>query len=262
MVPALQFPDWEWLALVLAAPAVVWGAWPFHRAAATNLRHGARDDGHPDLARHPRRAGLVGRRAARAARAMTYLEVGGGRHRVRAARPLRSRRAPSGGRAPRSRALLDLGAKDVAVLRDGGEVRVPVGELQVGDRFVVRPGEKIATDGVVDDGTLRASTPRCSPASRCRSRCGPGDAVVGGVRQRRRPAGGARHPGRRRHPARPDGPPRRGRAERQGRGPAAGRPGVGRVRAGRDRARGRDAGLLARRRAPARTPRSPPRSPC
>ena len=70
------------------------------------------------------------------------------------------------------RALLELGAKDVVVLRDGAEVRVPVGELVVGDLFVVRPGEKIATDGVVVEGTRR-STRRCSPASRCRSRSAP-----------------------------------------------------------------------------------------
>ena len=86
---------------------------------------------------------------------------------------------------------------------------------------------------------LRASTPSMLTGESVPVEVGPGDAVVGGMRQRRRPAGGARHPGRRRHPARPHGPPRRGRAERQGRRAAARRPGVGRVRAGRDRARGR-----------------------
>ena len=70
------------------------------------------------------------------------------------------------------RALLDLGAKDVAVLRHGSEVRIPIGELTVGDIFIVRPGEKVATDGTVEEGT-RPSTPRCSPANPCRSRSRP-----------------------------------------------------------------------------------------
>jgi P-type Cu+ transporter len=171
MVPAFQFNHWQWLVLTLASPVVTWGAWPFHRAALANLRHraatmdtlvslgvavsylwslwalflgGAGDEN--------MRMSLSLLATGEQAGPHLYLEVGpalatfllAGRYFEARAR----RRAGSA-----LRALLELGAKDVAVLTDAGERRVPVGQLAVGDRFVVRPGEKIATDGTVESGT-------------------------------------------------------------------------------------------------------------
>ncbi|GAA4800848.1 heavy metal translocating P-type ATPase [Streptomyces ziwulingensis] len=170
MVPVAQFDHWQWLSLTLAAPVVVWGGLPFHRAAWTSLRHGAAtmdtlvslgtlaafgwslwalflgDAGMPGM-RHPFELTV-----SRAESSSTlYLEVAAG---VTAflllGRFLEARSKRRAGAA--LRALLELGAKDVTVLRDGREERVPAGRLAVGDRFVVRPGEKIATDGTVVDG--------------------------------------------------------------------------------------------------------------
>ncbi|MER7191813.1 heavy metal translocating P-type ATPase [Streptomyces flaveolus] len=171
MVPALQFDNWQWLSLTLAAPVVVWGGLPFHRATWTNVRHGAAtmdtlvslgtlaafgwslwalffgDAGMPGM-RHG--FDLTVSRADGAS--AIYLEAAAG---VTAflllGRWLEARSKRRAGAA--LRALMELGAKDVAVLRDGREVRVPVSRLAVGDRFVVRPGEKIATDGTVAEGT-------------------------------------------------------------------------------------------------------------
>ncbi|MYR45705.1 heavy metal translocating P-type ATPase [Streptomyces sp. SID5910] len=171
MVPALQFDNWQWLSLTLAAPVVVWGGLPFHRAAWTNVRHGAAtmdtlvslgtlaafgwslwalffgDAGMPGM-RHG--FDLTVSRADGAS--AIYLEAAAG---VTAflllGRWLEARSKRRAGAA--LRALMELGAKDVAVLRDGREVRVPVSRLAVGDRFVVRPGEKIATDGTVTEGS-------------------------------------------------------------------------------------------------------------
>jgi Cu+-exporting ATPase len=151
MVPPLQFSGWEWLALALATPVVLWAGWPFHRAAALNARH---------LAATMDTLISIGTLAAWAWSAVvlvafpgehTYFEVAAvittlillGRF-----LEARARRRSSAA----IRALLELGAKEARVLRDGEEVLVPVEELRVGDRFVVRPGEKIATDGVVEDG--------------------------------------------------------------------------------------------------------------
>ncbi|MFJ8807977.1 heavy metal translocating P-type ATPase [Streptomyces sp. NPDC102490] len=170
MVPALQFDNWQWLSLTLAAPVVVWGGLPFHRAAWTGLRHGAAtmdtlvslgtlaafgwslwalffgDAGMPGM-RHG--FDLTVSRADGAS--AIYLEAAAG---VTAflllGRWLEARSKRRAGAA--LRALMELGAKDVAVLRDGREVRIPVAHLAVGDRFVVRPGEKIATDGTVTEG--------------------------------------------------------------------------------------------------------------
>ena len=171
MVPTLQFDAWQWLSLTLAAPVVTWGAWPFHRAAWSNLRHGTAtmdtlisvgtlaafgwslyalflgDAGDPSM-RHgfsftPER-GMGSRQI--------YFEVAAGvTVFILAGRYFEARAKRRSGAA--LRALLELGAKDVAVLRDGAEVRVPIEQLAVGDRFVVRPGEKVATDGIVEDGT-------------------------------------------------------------------------------------------------------------
>ncbi|MEU3728068.1 heavy metal translocating P-type ATPase [Streptomyces sp. NPDC033538] len=170
MVPALQFDNWQWLSLTLASPVVVWGGLPFHRAAWTNVRHGAAtmdtlvslgtlaafgwslwalffgDAGMPGM-RHG--FDLTVSRADGAS--MIYLEAAAG---VTAflllGRWLEARSKRRAGAA--LRALMELGAKDVAVLRDGREVRIPVARLAVGDRFVVRPGEKVATDGTVVEG--------------------------------------------------------------------------------------------------------------
>jgi Cu+-exporting ATPase len=172
MVPALQFDYWQWLALQLATPVVVWGAWPFHSAAWANLKHGVAtmdtlvslgvlaawlwslyalflgDAGMPGMTMTIELLPEAGSGASE-----IYLEVAavvttfilGGRY-------LEARATGRAGAA--IAALLELGAKDVALLdADGSERRVPIGELAVGDRFVVRPGEKVATDGVVEQGS-------------------------------------------------------------------------------------------------------------
>ncbi|GEC06512.1 copper-translocating P-type ATPase [Streptomyces spinoverrucosus] len=150
MISALHFAGWEWAALALATPVVAWGAWPFHRAAAVNLRHGsATMDTLVSLgvlAAYLWSAGTlaVGGRHLylEVAVVLTAFLLAGRFFEARA-----KRRAGDA-----IRALMDLGAKDVAVLRDGAEARIPVEELVVGDLFVVRPGEKIATDGEVVEG--------------------------------------------------------------------------------------------------------------
>jgi Cu+-exporting ATPase len=169
MAPPLQFRYWQWVALVLATPVVVWCGWPFHRAMWTNLRHRATTmDTLISLgvlaayawslwALFLGDAGRAGMRMqfaflANGAGDDIYLEVAaavttfllGGRY----AEARAKRRSGAA-----LRALLDLGANDVAVVRGEHEVRIPVAELAVGDRFVVRPGEKVATDGVVLEGS-------------------------------------------------------------------------------------------------------------
>ncbi len=170
MVSAAQFDNWQWLSLTLAAPVVVWGGWPFHRAAWLNLRHRAATMdtlvslgtlaafGWSLYALFFGDAGMPGMRmrfeltaSSGDAAAQIYLEVASavvvfvlaGRY-----LELRAKRRSGAAMA----ALLELGAKDVAVLRDGVETRLPIDQLMPGDSFVVRPGEKIATDGVVTDG--------------------------------------------------------------------------------------------------------------
>ncbi len=170
MIPPLQFAFWQWASLALAAPVVLWGGWPFHRAAWVNLRHGAATmdtlvslgtgaaflwslyalffgtAGMPGM-RHEFSLALTPSDGASA----IYFEVAAGVTTfLLAGRYFEKRAKRRAGAA--LRALLELGAKDVAVLRDGSEVRVPVGRLRVGDEFVVRPGEKIATDGIVVSG--------------------------------------------------------------------------------------------------------------
>ncbi|MGW4382763.1 heavy metal translocating P-type ATPase [Kitasatospora sp. NPDC004531] len=170
MVPALQFDNWQWLAFALTGPVVVYGGWPFHRAAWTNARHGAATMdtlvslgtlaafGWSVWALFGGDAGMPGMRhsfdftADRTdASSALYLETAAAvTTLILLGRWLEARSKRRAGAA--LHALLDLGAKDVAVLRGGREVRVPVGQLAVGDRFVVRPGEKIATDGTVVEG--------------------------------------------------------------------------------------------------------------
>ncbi len=177
MVPALQFPDWEWMALVLAAPAVVWGAWPMHRAAAANLRHGTAT---MDTLISLGTLAALGWSVVALLRGegMTYLEVGAGVTAfVLLGRLLEARSKRRAGAA--LTALLDLGAKEASVLRGGVEVRLPAAMLQVGDRFVVRPGETIATDGVVDDGSSAVDTAMLTGES-VPVEVRPGTAVVGG----------------------------------------------------------------------------------
>ncbi len=171
MIPPLQFTYWQWLSLALAGPVVTYAAWPFHKAAFTNARHGAATmdtlislgtsaaflwslwalffghAGTPGMT-HPFEL-TVSRTDGTG---NIYLEVAAGvTAAILAGRYFEARSKRRAGAA--LRALLELGAKDVTLLRDGREVRVPVGELRVGDRFVVRPGEKIATDGTVVEGS-------------------------------------------------------------------------------------------------------------
>ncbi|MFF7811147.1 heavy metal translocating P-type ATPase [Streptomyces sp. NPDC007945] len=176
MVPALQFDGWQWLSLTLASPVVVWGGLPFHRAAWTNLRHGAATMdtlvsvgtlaayGWSLWALFLGDAGLPGMRhgfdltADRSdGSSAIYLEVAAGVVTfILLGRYLEARAKRKAGAA--LRALMELGAKDVAVLRDGGEVRVPVADLRTGELFVVRPGERIATDGTVAEGASAVDT--------------------------------------------------------------------------------------------------------
>ncbi|SDO04533.1 Cu+-exporting ATPase [Cryobacterium flavum] len=171
MIPALQFTYWQWASLALAAPVILWAAWPFHKAAWTNLKHGAATmdtlismgtsaaflwslyalffgtAGTPGMT-HPFEFALAPSDGA----ANIYLEVGAGVTMfILAGRYFEKRSKKQAGAA--LRALLELGAKEVAVLRGGVETKIPVEDLQVGDEFLVRPGEKIATDGVVVSGT-------------------------------------------------------------------------------------------------------------
>jgi len=171
-VPALQFDFWQWLALQLATPVVLWGAWPFHRAAWANLKHATAtmdtlvsigvlaawlwsvyalflgDAGMPGM-----RMGFDLLPNARDGSSHIYLEVAAVVTTfILAGRYFEARTKRRAGAA--IEALLELGAKDVAVLdTNGRERRVAVEELRSGDRFVVRPGEKVATDGVVEEGT-------------------------------------------------------------------------------------------------------------
>ncbi|MHA7127945.1 heavy metal translocating P-type ATPase [Janibacter indicus] len=171
MIPALQFTYWQWASLALAAPVIIWGAWPFHKAAWTNLKHGAATmdtlismgtsvallwslyalflgtAGTPGMT-HPFEFTIAPSDGA----ANIYLEVGAGVTMfILAGRYFEKRSKRQAGAA--LRALLELGAKEVAVLRDGVEVKIPTSELAVGDEFIVRPGEKIATDGLVTSGS-------------------------------------------------------------------------------------------------------------
>ncbi|WP_329598477.1 heavy metal translocating P-type ATPase [Streptomyces pseudovenezuelae] len=196
MIPALQFDNWQWLALTLASPVVVWGAWPFHRAAWTNTRHGAAtmdtlvsvgtlaafgwslwalffgDAGMPGM-RERFELTVGGMDGA----STIYLEVAAGVTAfILLGRYLEARAKRHAGAA--LRALMELGAKDVSVLRDGREVRIPAERLAVGDRFVVRPGEKIATDGTVVEGASAVDASMLTGES-VPVDVGVGDAVTG-----------------------------------------------------------------------------------
>ncbi|MBF6246636.1 copper-translocating P-type ATPase [Nocardia elegans] len=196
MVPALQFTNWQWLSLTLAAPVVVWGALPFHRAAWTNLRHGTATmdtlvsmgtlaalgwslyalfwgtAGTPGMT-HPFELTI----ARTDGTGNIYLEAAAGVTTfILAGRYFEARSKRRAGAA--LRALLELGAKEVSVLRGGVEQRIPVEQLAVGDRFVVRPGEKIATDGVVVEGSSAVDASMLTGES-VPVEVGENDAVVG-----------------------------------------------------------------------------------
>src|SRR3954464_13214019 len=177
MISALHFPGWQWVSLVLTAPVVAWGGLPFHRATWTNLRHGAATmDTLVSLGTLAAfgwsLVALVSGSGAElyfeaAAVVTTFLLAG---------RWLEARAKRRAGAA--LRALLELGAKEVSVLRDGTELRVPVAQLTVGDLFVVRPGEKIAADGEVSEGSSAVDASMLTGES-VPVEVGPGDAVVG-----------------------------------------------------------------------------------
>ena len=180
MASALQFDGWQWLAFALTTPVVTWAAWPFHRATLTNLRHGAAT---MDTLIS---VGVIAAYAWSVRELLTgspehlYFEVAAVvTSFVLAGRYLEARAKKQSGSA--LRALLDLGTKDVAVIRDpsnGAETRIPIGELEVGDVFVVRPGEKVATDGVVVAGTSAVDAAMLTGES-VPVEVGPGDEVVG-----------------------------------------------------------------------------------
>jgi len=196
MVPALQFYAWQWLSLALAAPVVVWGALPFHRAAWTNARHAAATMdtlisvgtlsalGWSLYALFLGTAGELGMKhpfeltiSRSDGAGNIYLEAAAGVTTfLLAGRYFEARSKRRSGAA--LRALLELGAKDVTVLRDGQEVLIPVQDLAVNDLFVVRPGEKIATDGVIAEGSSAVDASMLTGES-IPVEVAPGDAVVG-----------------------------------------------------------------------------------
>ncbi|ASU78974.1 heavy metal translocating P-type ATPase [Actinopolyspora erythraea] len=196
MIPALQFTYWQWISLTLASPVLVWGALPFHRAAWTNLRHGAATMdtlismgtvaafGWSLYALLFGSAGVPGMTHAfeftverSSGAGAIYLEVAAGVTTfILAGRYFEARSKRRSGAA--LRALLELGAKDVAVLRDGQEQRIPTDQLRVDDRFVVRPGEKIATDGVIEEGSSAVDASMLTGES-VPVEVQPGDNVVG-----------------------------------------------------------------------------------
>ncbi|MFP8963435.1 heavy metal translocating P-type ATPase [Streptomyces nanhaiensis] len=196
MVPAWQFTYWQWLSLTLAAPVITYAAWPFHKAAFTNARHGAATmdtlisvgtsaafiwslwalffgtAGTPGMT-HPFELTIARTDGA----ANIYLEAAAGVTAfILAGRYFEARSKRKAGAA--LRALLELGAKEVTVLRDGREERIPVAELAVGDRFLVRPGEKIATDGTVVEGSSAVDASMLTGES-VPVEVGVGDAVTG-----------------------------------------------------------------------------------
>lgn len=196
MIPAFQFTNWQWLSLTLAAPVVIWGALPFHRAAWTNLKHGTSTmdtlvsmgtlaalgwslyalffgtAGEPGMT-HPFEFTIARMDGA----SNIYLEAAAGVTTfILAGRWFESRSKRQAGAA--LRALMDLGAKTVAVLKGDEEQQIPIDQLAVGDLFVVRPGEKIATDGTVESGSSAVDRSMLTGES-VPVEVGAGDAVTG-----------------------------------------------------------------------------------
>ncbi|MDJ0338506.1 heavy metal translocating P-type ATPase [Cryobacterium sp. PH31-O1] len=196
MIPVLQFTNWQWLALTLAAPVAVWGAWPFHRAAWLNARHGAATMdtlvsvgvlaalGWSLYALFFGLAGMAGMTMSFSFSATPgsgadeiYLEVASAvTVFILAGRYAEARAKRNSGAA--LQALLELGAKETTLLKDGVESRISTALLVVGDQFVVRPGEKVATDGVIVDGSSAIDASLLTGES-VPIEVGPGDSVVG-----------------------------------------------------------------------------------
>ena len=278
MIPQLQFDNWQWLALQLTTPVVLWAGWPFHRAAWANLKHGAAtmdtlisvgtlaalawslvalffgDAGMTGMTMQfqliPERSGGLEEVYFEVAAVVTTFLIAGRYFELRA-----KRRAGAA-----LEALLELGAKEVSILdAEGREHLTPVEKLTAGDRFVVRPGEKIATDGVVDEGSSAVDqsllTGESVPVEKA-----PGDDVTGAtvnvggrlvVRATRVGADTALSA---------DRAARHRRAVGQGAGPAPGGPRLGHLRADRHRDRASRRSASGSRPATARRSRSPPRS--
>ncbi|WP_104192529.1 cation-translocating P-type ATPase [Cryobacterium sp. Y82] len=196
MIPVLQFTNWQWLALTLAAPVAIWGAWPFHRAAWVNARHGAATMdtlvsvgvlaalGWSLYALFFGMAGMAGMTMSFTFSATPgsgadeiYLEVASAvTVFILAGRYAEARAKRNSGAA--LTALLELGAKETTLLRDGVESSISTALLVVGDQFVVRPGEKVATDGVIVDGSSAIDASLLTGES-VPLEVGPGDSVVG-----------------------------------------------------------------------------------
>lgn len=177
MIPGLRFPGSEWVSLALATPVALWGAWPFHRAALVNARHGAATMD-TLISVGVAAAYLWSLYALAAGGADMYFDAAGGvTVLVLLGRYLEGRARKQSGAA--LRALASLGAKEATLLRDGNEVTVPAGKLVPGDLFVVRPGEKIATDGVVEAGNSAVDTSMLT-GEPVPAEVAPGDGVTGG----------------------------------------------------------------------------------
>jgi P-type Cu+ transporter len=196
MIPALQFRNWQWASLALASPVAVWAAWPFHVAAVKNARHGAAtmdtlvSAGVAAAYLWSLYALFIGTAGAPGARmhmawlargsgaGATYLEVAAGvTTLILLGRYLEARAKRRSGAA--LRALLTLGAKDVSIVHNDGERRVPVTQLSTGDEFVVRPGETFAADGVIVAGSSAVDTSTLT-GEPVPAEVGPGDQVTGG----------------------------------------------------------------------------------
>jgi P-type Cu+ transporter len=178
MLAALQFRHWQWISLALATPVVAWAAWPFHKATWMNLRHGAATmDTLISVGVLAAFSWSLYALLSGTAADSLYLEVAAGVTTfILAGRYFEARARRRAGAA--LRALLELGAKEVAVLRDGHEQRIPVEQLAAGDRFVVRPGDTVATDGVVEEGSSAVDASMLTGES-TPVEVAAGDAVVG-----------------------------------------------------------------------------------
>lgn len=245
VLPETRFAGWQWVLTALALPIVTWAAWPFHRVALRNARH--RVASMETLisvgvtaatlwslvtvfAAHPQRHTTGVWQALMGSDAI-YLEVAAGvTVFVLAGRYFEARAKSKAGSA--LRALAALSAKTVTVLlADGTEMVLPAEQLKEEQRFVVRPGETIAADGLVVQGSASVDT----SAMTGESKAGPGRVRIERDRRNRRARRASHRGGRRRgrrHPLRRHGAPRRGGAGAKGRRPTAGRPDRGRFRSG------------------------------
>ena len=183
MVMAAQFPGWQWVVLALATPIVFWGGYPFHTAALNSARHGTSTMDTlvsiGTLAAYLWSAFVVITGSTGHGHGHVYFEVAAAvTVFLLAGRYAEAKAKRSAGSA--LRALLSLGAKEATVVRDGAEVRIPAGELAVGDVIVVRPGERVATDGVVIDGASALDTSAMTGES-VPTDVSTGDAVLGGA---------------------------------------------------------------------------------